>query len=201
MGRVNGSFQIAVNFEPKIKGPFDGRVLVEDLADLTTAATWQDADENLWIYNGMPVVVLEAAHIGMYILKDAANFSQLASWEKIGSGGSDGKDTLQLDASASNVVDCSKYKHIEVSNVAANQQFALTNLEEGKTYSLLFHFSAAEANTINIATPLVTSQGKSPTVVLKSSLNDIIPGINYVVQMDVYAVSAAAFKCNAFHIY
>lgn len=114
---------------------------------------------------------------------------------------SEPKETLTLNASVSDVVDCSKYNHIIISNLGENQRVALSNLEEGKSYTLIFHVSASEANTFHKTTPAKAHEGKNPTHRIVTSLNDMVPGIDYDVQLDVYAISSTAYVLNGFHIF
>lgn len=92
MARVTGLSSFAANFEPKVAGPIDSRCVVQYLSDLTLLATWNRGDGNAYVYVGLPVSVTEDANPdnnGLYLLK-AADYTNIANWEKIGSGGSGG---------------------------------------------------------------------------------------------------------------
>jgi len=87
MSREKGNFNFSGNFEVLKKGPLDAKALVETYADLTNSVTWEDNDSLVWIYDGMPVSVAndsDPSKNGLYILKDAANYTSTSSWEKLG---------------------------------------------------------------------------------------------------------------------
>jgi len=93
MSRNKGTFNFSANFEPLLKAPLDARQVVGTFADLTDPSTWKDADELVWLYNGLIVGVgndADPSLNGAYFLKDADNYTNALSWSKLGGG--DGKD-------------------------------------------------------------------------------------------------------------
>ena len=86
--RTSGILGISANFEPQISAAFDARTNVPSRADLIDAATWVANDGGTYIFNGMTVTVAQdstPAQNGVYILLDAANVTNLASWLFVGS--------------------------------------------------------------------------------------------------------------------
>jgi hypothetical protein len=93
--RNKGTFNFAANFEILNKAPLDSRQVVNTFAGLLLAATWQDTDSNIWLFNGLIVAVVAdttPALNGVYYLKDAVNYTVPESWVKVGSasGGTSG---------------------------------------------------------------------------------------------------------------
>lgn len=80
MARYKGTFSVAANYEPLVGGPFDARELVGTKADLIAAKTWQQPNGDLWIYEGMKVVVQDEH--AMYILKNPISYFLEESWIK-----------------------------------------------------------------------------------------------------------------------
>lgn len=78
MGRYKGTFSVAANYEPLVGGPFDARTLVDYKADLTSASTWQQHNGDLWVYEGMKVVVKEEH--AEYMLINPVSYFLDASW-------------------------------------------------------------------------------------------------------------------------
>lgn len=86
MARIKGVTGFPGSFEPEAANGLDARGRVETQADLLLEDTWKALDGNLYIYNGMPVVVYDDTldKIGMYFLIDYLNYDQLASWIRVG---------------------------------------------------------------------------------------------------------------------
>lgn len=80
MGRYKGTFQNPANYEPLIAAPFDARTLVDTKADLIAAKTWQQKNGDLWIYEGMEVIVKDE-HCS-YILNNPISYFLESSWTK-----------------------------------------------------------------------------------------------------------------------
>lgn len=78
MARYKGTFSVAANYEPLVGGPFDARELVNTKADLIAAKTWQQPNGDLWIYEGMKVVVKDEHAI--YILLNPISYFLESSW-------------------------------------------------------------------------------------------------------------------------
>jgi len=89
MARNKGTFNFAANFEVLAKAPLDARMQVGAYSDLVLPATWEDDDNNVWLFDGAIVVVANDPSAGIYWLKDAVNYTDYASWERAGTGGSD----------------------------------------------------------------------------------------------------------------
>lgn len=83
MARVQGTFNFSANFETLTAGPLDARAVVQYVSDLTSSGVLP------YPYNGMPVVVVSEAALsgknGLYILLDKDNYTNISSWEKVGS--------------------------------------------------------------------------------------------------------------------
>lgn len=80
MGRYRGTFQNPANYEPLIAAPFDARELVDTKSDLISPTTWQQKNGDLWIYEGLKVVVKDEGAI--YILLNPVEYFLEASWLK-----------------------------------------------------------------------------------------------------------------------
>lgn len=87
MARIKGQANYASNFEVLKQAPLDSRTVVSDAGDLTKIATWQDADGNVWLYDGLIVVVPNTNNPSapeVYVLKDKDNFGRVDAWLKLG---------------------------------------------------------------------------------------------------------------------
>ena len=86
---VPGIFSLSGNFEIKYSGPIDSRGVRETKAELFDSTTWLDIDGNMFIYNGMPVIVWNdsiTSNNGMYILINKNLFNLESSWLFFGIG-------------------------------------------------------------------------------------------------------------------
>lgn len=104
MSRNKGTFNFSANFEPTLKEPLDSRQKVGTYADLTTAATWQDANGNIWLYDGIIVSVSndsDTAKNGIYRLITASGYSNIANWKKSNEGTLDESNLLHKTGFAS----------------------------------------------------------------------------------------------------
>ena len=116
MARNKGTFNFSANYEPLIKAPLDARMKVERFIDLVDPNTWEDADNLVWLYNGMIVAVGDDPNStlnGIYFLIDADNYTDPNNWVK--SGGAAGGVNVE---GGSGVVDASKglvFKDIDAS--------------------------------------------------------------------------------------
>ena len=86
MARNKGTFNFAANFEVLAKAPLDARMQVGAYSDLVLPATWEDDDNNVWLFDGAIVVVANDPSSGIYWLKNSANYIDYASWERAGAG-------------------------------------------------------------------------------------------------------------------
>lgn len=87
MARIKGQANYASNFEVLKQAPLDSRTVVSDASDLTKIATWQDADGNVWLYDGLIVTVPNADNAKapeVYVLKNKDNFGRVDAWLKLG---------------------------------------------------------------------------------------------------------------------
>ena len=87
MARIKGQANYASNFEVLKQAPLDSRTVVSDSGDLIKAATWQDADGNVWLYDGLIVAVPNTNNPSApeaYILKDKDNYGRRDAWLKLG---------------------------------------------------------------------------------------------------------------------
>lgn len=87
MARIKGQANYASNFEVLKQAPLDSRTVVSDSGDLTKIATWQDADGNVWLYDGLIVTVPNTNNPSapeVYVLKDKDNYVRRDAWLKLG---------------------------------------------------------------------------------------------------------------------
>lgn len=87
MARIKGQANYASNFEVLKQAPLDSRTVVSDSGDLIKTATWQDADGNVWLYDGLIVTVPNTNNPSApeaYILKDKDNYGRRDAWLKLG---------------------------------------------------------------------------------------------------------------------
>lgn len=94
MARNKGTFNFSANLEPKVQAPLDARTVVDTVAELTQAATWQDANSDVWLYNGLVVSVAQTGEL--YMLIDKSNYTSAASWKRIDAGETEGKGVITL---------------------------------------------------------------------------------------------------------
>lgn len=99
MARIKGQANYASNFEVLKQAPLDSRTVVSEFNDLLNSSTWQDADGNIWLYDGLIVTVTEPgdAGVGTYVLIDKDSYNYEYAWKKIG----DAKD-LEKKANLTN---------------------------------------------------------------------------------------------------
>ena len=87
MARIKGQANYASNFEVLKQAPLDSRTVVSDSGDLIKKATWQDADGNVWLYDGLIVTVPNTNNPSapeVYVLKDKDNYGRPDNWLKLG---------------------------------------------------------------------------------------------------------------------
>lgn len=109
MARIKGQANYASNFEVLKQAPLDSRTVVSDSGDLTKAATWRDADGNVWLYDGLIVVVPNTNNPSapeVYVLKDKDNYGRPDTWFKLGADNASAvaaiQETLKKKANLAN---------------------------------------------------------------------------------------------------
>lgn len=87
MARIKGQANYVSNFEVLKQAPLDSRSVVSESDDLIKKVTWQDADGNIWLYNGLMVVVpnTDTEKVPeVYILKKKEDYDKPETWVKLG---------------------------------------------------------------------------------------------------------------------
>lgn len=87
MARNKGTFNFSANLEPKVQAPLDARTVVDTVAELTQAATWQDTNGDVWLFDGLVVSIAQTGEL--YMLTDKAAYTSPASWKRIDGGGAE----------------------------------------------------------------------------------------------------------------
>ena len=80
MARTRGTFNFAANFEVLAKAPLDARSRVENYTDLIDPCTWTDPDNNIWLYSGAIVSVVNDPSKGIYFLSNDASYMYYDAW-------------------------------------------------------------------------------------------------------------------------
>ncbi len=93
MARTKGQFNFSANLEVKKQAPLDARQQLITYAELTQAATWQDDDGNVWLYDGL-VVPVEGGQL--WVLTNKDNYQQATSWKRVDAGEAEGKGVITL---------------------------------------------------------------------------------------------------------
>lgn len=86
MAREKGTFNFSANLEVKKQGPLDARQSLITYAELTQADTWQDEGGKTYLFDGLTVPVINGSEKQYYMLIDAAQYNQTASWKRIDAG-------------------------------------------------------------------------------------------------------------------
>lgn len=89
MAREKGTFNFSANLEVKKQGPLDARQSLITYAELTQAATWQDENGKMYLFDGLTVPVTNGSEKQYYMLINAAQYNQTASWKRIDAGAAD----------------------------------------------------------------------------------------------------------------
>lgn len=98
MARIKGQANYASNFEVLKQAPLDSRTVVSDSGDLTKIATWQDADGNVWLYDGLIVTVPNTNNPSapeVYVLKDKDNYGRPDAWVRLGAANASAVAAIQ----------------------------------------------------------------------------------------------------------
>lgn len=96
MAREKGTFNFSANLEVKKQGPLDARQTMITYAELTQAATWQDDSGKMYLFNGLTVPVTNGSSKELYMLIDANNYNQTASWKRVDAGAAEGTKIYDL---------------------------------------------------------------------------------------------------------
>lgn len=136
MGRTQGTFQTAFNFEVLTNAPLDARLRVSTKSDLTSSSTWL-IDNKLWLYKGMTVSVVDdpsADNNGLYFLQNDASYNYEDTWLKINQiaqtdvSGTDWV-SFQINRDENGVILEDASGHLEIKTVSPN---IYANLRAGK---------------------------------------------------------------------
>ena len=84
MARIKGQANYASNFEVLKQAPLDSRTVASEYSDLIKQTTWQDADGNVWLYNGLTVTVPRENKASVYVLVNKGKYTEAASWVELG---------------------------------------------------------------------------------------------------------------------
>jgi len=87
MARTKGTFNFSANLEPKVQAPLDARTVIDTVAELTQAATWQDTNGDVWLFDGLVVSIAQTGEL--YMLTNKSAYTQPASWKRIDGGGAE----------------------------------------------------------------------------------------------------------------
>jgi hypothetical protein len=122
--------------------------------DLFLAATWQDSDLNVWLYDGAIVSVMSDTSTdlnGIYLLEDADNYNLEDSWTKVGSDPSIGFVNVG-DGSAGVFAGVDSSGNIELRTISGSGAAIVSEVGDEIIISLDASF-AGEVNTAsNIGT-------------------------------------------------
>lgn len=94
MARIKGQANYASNFEVLKQAPLDSRTVVSDSEDLIKAATWQDADGDVWLYDGLTVTVPKGNKASVYVLVNKDEYTEAASWVELGADNASSISTI-----------------------------------------------------------------------------------------------------------
>lgn len=183
MSRDQGTFNFSANFEPLVKAPLDARMVVDTLADLTSSAQWNQGDGNVWLYNGMPVVVRNdtSDNNGMYYLSGSSGDAYLTSsnWIRVGGGTA---TTASFAYSASNAV----YSfYAEQSAIAADALNAVTAsyihadnvdglpTQASSTASLVLNDSSVSGSSVKDALETLSSSIETVSSSVANEITDL----------------------------
>lgn len=83
MARNKGTFQFAANFEVKLQGALDPRILVSNKAELINKETWPYDGDTIYVYNGLLVAVAADKAIYMLVDKDKILEADYSGWKQM----------------------------------------------------------------------------------------------------------------------
>lgn len=83
MARNKGTFQFAANFEVKLQGALDPRILVDNKSELINKETWPYDGDTIYVYNGLLVAVAADEAIYMLVDKDKILEADYSGWKQM----------------------------------------------------------------------------------------------------------------------
>ena len=83
MARSKGTFQFAANFEVKLQGALDPRILVDNKSELINKETWPYDGDTIYVYNGLLVAVAADKAIYMLVDKDKILEADYSGWKQM----------------------------------------------------------------------------------------------------------------------
>lgn len=83
MARNKGTFQFAANFEVKLQGALDPRILVDNKSELINKETWPYDGDTIYVYNGLLVAVAADKAIYMLVDKDKILAADYSGWKQM----------------------------------------------------------------------------------------------------------------------
>lgn len=83
MARNKGTFQFAANFEVKLQGALDPRILVDNKSELINKETWPYDGDTIYVYNGLLVAVAADKAIYMLVNKDKILEADYSGWKQM----------------------------------------------------------------------------------------------------------------------
>lgn len=112
MARNKGTFQFAANFEVKLQGALDPRILVDNKAELINKETWPYDGDTIYVYNGLLVAVAADKAIYMLVDKDKILEADYSGWK-------------QMDVAAAQTVEI-------IDNLTSTSTIAALSANQGK---------------------------------------------------------------------
>lgn len=83
MARNKGTFKFAANFEVKLQGALDPRILVYNKSELINKETWPYDGNTIYVYNGLLVAVAADKAIYMLVDKDKILEADYSGWKQM----------------------------------------------------------------------------------------------------------------------
>lgn len=83
MARNKGTFQFAANFEVKLQGALDPRILVDNKSELINKETWPYDGDTIYVYDGLLVAVAADKAIYMLVDKDKILEADYSGWKQM----------------------------------------------------------------------------------------------------------------------
>lgn len=112
MARNKGTFQFAANFEVKLQGALDPRILVDNKSELINKETWPYDGDTIYVYNGLLVAVAVDKAIYMLVDKDKILEADYSGWK-------------QMDVAAAQTVEI-------IDNLSSSSTTAALSANQGK---------------------------------------------------------------------